>query len=448
MRHRDAADVVVVGAGIAGLVAACRIAEAGLSPLVLEAHPTRVGGRLEAAVRNGHTLDLGGTWIGSGHVRAAALARELGIGTWLSWDHGERVFSGPSRVGGLAHRAVDRLTAIDQRMAEIRLARLSRHICHHTPWHSPLSRVLDRTTLDAWLSRAALTARSRAGLRLLLTNVLAVDLRQVSLLHALYYLRSNGGLGRLLRTTGGAQERLLTGGAHLMAERLAERLGDAVRLGSRVRRIEQDGGGVVVESDSGRVRAGAAVVALPPTLSAGLDIEPRVPARDRLAECTRQGDVVRMVALYDEPFWRERGLSGEAWGPGMPFSLTHDVSAPGGPGVLSVFALGPQARRLRQVPAEARRAAVLGALARCFGPEAGHAAAYVERDWVGDAWTRGGYGGAVGPGGWTRHGHALREPAGRVCWAGTETAREHTGYVEGAIESGERAAGEALALAG
>jgi monoamine oxidase len=158
------------------------------------------------------------------------------------------------------------------------------------------------------------------------------------------------------------------------------------------------------------------------------------------------GSVVKCMAVYDEPFWREAGLSGQAMSERGPVKLTFDNSAPDGrPGVLLGFLEAREARRLGAADGRERRRAVLECFGRYFGPRAVEPERFIERSWADEEWSRGCYGGYFGPGGWTEHGPSLREAIGRIHWAGTETAMEWMGYMDGAVRSGERAAREVLA---
>jgi monoamine oxidase len=214
-----------------------------------------------------------------------------------------------------------------------------------------------------------------------------------------------------------------------------------------VRRIEQGTDRVIVASDGVVADARHVVVAVPPVLASRIDYAPALPAlRDQLTQKVPAGSVVKCNVVYDRPFWRDQGLSGQAAGGHEPIKFTFDNSPPSGvPGVLVCFLEGAEARRYgRLAPAE-RRDAVLGSLRAYFGPEAAQPVEFVERDWSAEPWTRGCYGAHFGPGVWTQFGPALREPVGRIHWAGTETASRWNGYIDGAIASGRRAAAEVLA---
>ena len=159
-----------------------------------------------------------------------------------------------------------------------------------------------------------------------------------------------------------------------------------------------------------------------------------------------QGTVVKCFAVYDEPFWRRDGLTGQGASDAGPVRVTFDNSPPdGSPGVLLGFLEGDWARRLIRLPAWERRSLVLDTFRRLFGPRAGVPEHYLEKSWADEEYTRGCYGAAMTTGAWTAFGEALRAPVGPIHWAGAETATVWSGYMEGAVRSGESAATDALA---
>jgi monoamine oxidase len=416
--------------------------------VVLEARE-RVGGRLETTVVDGQALDLGGAWIGASHVRAKRLADSLGLETWLAEVNGVSVVCDEGQVRDSRRYQRDHpLATFDYRVASWRLDRLARTITPAAPWEVPNADVLDAKTVEEWLAESAHTERARRTLSGTIANIFSAEPGEVSLLHALFYLRSNGGLGPLLGSTGGAQERLVVGGAARLADGLAESLGEAIELGAAVHAVTDRDNRVVLDADRITVEATSAIIAIPPYLAADIAFDPGLPAsRVQLMHSLARGDVIRAVSVYDTAFWREDGLAGEIWGPELPCSFTHDMSPPDGrPGVLATFFVGERARRIRALTPPERRVQTLDALARCLGPGAACPLAHHERDWRRDPWTGGGYSASLGPGMWSRNGSELRRSVGRIAWAGTETATEHAGYAEGALQSGERAAGEVLAL--
>jgi monoamine oxidase len=227
---------------------------------------------------------------------------------------------------------------------------------------------------------------------------------------------------------------------------MAHELGDAVRLGAPVGRIGHDDEGVTVHADRHELRAGRCIVALPPALAGRLRYAPALPGyRDQLAQRVPMGTVLKFFAIYDEPFWRHAGMTGQAVSDRGPVKVTFDNSpSDGTPGVLLGFAEGDAGRRIGLLDPAERRRKVLECFPRYFGRRAARPSAFVEQSWAEEEHTRGCYAGYFPPGVWTSYGPALRRPVGRLHWAGTETASVFCGYIEGAVRSGERAARELL----
>jgi monoamine oxidase len=271
---------------------------------------------------------------------------------------------------------------------------------------------------------------------------------KMSLLHFLFYLKSNSGLENMVSFSGGNQAERITGGSHLISERIATALGDdVVRLNTPVRAITQHGDGVTVAHEGGEYTAERVIVAIPPTLAGRIDYRPSLPAiRDKLTQQYPMGSVVKAQVAYAEPFWRSDGLSGFADSLDEPPFFTIDSSpADGSCGVLAGLFVARGARRLEAMSPEDRRQLVLECLARTHGPRAAEPLDYAEKVWSAEEYTRGCYGGHLAPGAWTQYGPALAEPVGLIHWAGTETSDISNGYMDGAVRSGKRAASEVIA---
>jgi len=445
------ADVIVVGAGLAGLAAARAVAAAGRTPLVVEARD-RVGGRtLNHPIGDGKVVEVGGQWVGPTQHRLLALAAELGVKTYPTYTDGDNLIEWEGRL--IRYRGaipkISKGVLADVGQAQFRLDRMARSVPLEAPWEAPKAQWLDSQTFASWLRRNVVSQSARTLLEMGVEAVWAQEPADLSLLHVLFYIHSAGSFDALIGTEGGAQQDRFAGGSQLLALRMAEALGaDAIVLGTPVRAIEHGAGAVAVRGDGGwEARGRRVIVALPPTLAGRLIYDPPLCGhRDQLTQRMAQGTVAKCMAIYETPFWREQGLSGTATSVPGPARVIFDNSPPdGSPGVLLGFLEGRIARRLGQRPAGERRQAIVDGFARIFGPAAAAPVDYVERLWAEEEFTRGCYGCAMPTGAWTEYGSALRAPVGAIHWAGAETATVWSGYMDGALQSGQRAAAEALA---
>jgi monoamine oxidase len=451
MDHRDA-DVCVVGAGYSGLTAAWRLHQAGRSVVVLEARQ-RIGGRVWTERRpDGSWIDRGAGWMGPGQDGVYALAREMGIATYAQYVQGDNLLErhgAVHRYRGLVPRGLGLSGLLGFGVAFTRIDRMSRRIPIDDPWSAPHAERLDALSFEAWASRPW-NVPSRTARELLRTTVqglFACSAAEVSLLHVLFHLHAAGGFEFQTRVEGGAENDRIVGGMQAVLDQIATRLAGAVCLGAPVRAVAQDDAGVMVSADGVRVRAARVVIAVPPWLSGCIAYAPKLPAdRALLVQRTPAGCAVKIALVYDDPFWRADGLSGESVALGSPVALTIDGCGPTPPpGILHAFLAGPDAQRWGRLDAGERRAVVLHAVVNRFGAKAAAPRAYIEQSWADEEWTRGCYMTHFPPGVLTSFGPALRAPVGRIHWAGTETATRSNGFVDGAIRAGERVAQECLA---
>ncbi|OMC08110.1 flavin monoamine oxidase family protein [Mycolicibacterium fortuitum] len=423
----EQATVVVVGAGISGLTAARELHRRGIDVVVLEA-ADRLGGRtMSETTALGSTVDLGGQWIGHDHHRLMALADELGLTRY-------RMHTGP--MPGLIHRS-RRLSlaspAVLMSVAALAGMEVLSRIGVPRRWGD--------TTVESWLRRVP-GRTARRLLEVIAAVSWTADLDRHSVYAAARMIGLQGGVLTMLSTKGGAQDSLIIEGMRGLADGLAAELDSRIRLGHRVVSISCDGSGVIARTTAGEVRAAKVIVTVPAPVGASITYQPPLPAeRTRLVDSTYMGSVYKAIAVYDRPFWRQ-GKGGELIVLDGPGGGVFDTSPPDGPGHLCVLIGGPAARELDDLSVDERRRAVLQPLVSQIGPKVLQPVGWHEKSWHTDEYVGGGY--MALPIAGTLEGLLPLPftPVGDIHWAGTETAIDHPGYIEGAIESGLRVAQE------
>ena len=447
----DSCDVVVVGAGIAGLTAAERLVAAGLDVRVLEARD-RVGGRTECGrFASGTAIELGGQWVGPTQDEVLALVERLGLETFTVHDEGVSLLfaNGERSLGhdetfGLGSESARAFASLVEH-----IDRIASGIDRDAPWDSAEARVLDRMTAAQWLEENCDDSAARDFAATMLTTIVAAEAHEYSALHMLFYLSSGGGLHRMMLTIGGAQEARVRGGTHQLSEGLARQLGQRVLLDEEVLRVDgwgyhsaEDGTSITVTTTRRTLTCRRIVIALPPTMATRVSYEPPLPsARDRAQSHMLPGDVVKFQIEYPRAFWRDAGLSGTVMSLDHDVSLVYDNCVPDSDaGILVAFVEGSHARALYEVDEAERERRVVADLTEYFGEEASRPLEVLQRNWTDEPFTRGCYGGRFGTGLWTTVGSHLAAPTGRIHWAGAETSAVWNGYIDGAIRSGQRAA--------
>jgi monoamine oxidase len=443
-------DFVIVGGGYAGLTATRQLLKAGKTVKLLEARE-RIGGRVHTQQFDGFYLDMGGAWVGPTQDKIFDLIREFGLETFPTYDEGKSTLMMNGKLknykGLIPPLPIPSLLSLDGAIKKI--TKLSKTVNLQEPWKTPDANHWDSMTLQTWMDKQMSFNTAKKLFQIASEAIWSAHPNEISMLHALFYTKSGTDFETLMNVKNGAQEERILGGAMAVALKMAELFPEnTIQLNAPVKTIVQDAERVEVIGKDFNYTCKKVIVAIPPTLAGRIDYQPLLPAnRDQLMQRIPMGTVWKCYAVYDRPFWREKGLNGlAASGEGF-VSVTFDNSPKdGSKGILMGFVLANQAKAFSLLSENERKKAVLNQFESFFGKEAGSPNFYIDKSWAEEEFTRGCYAGVMPTGAWTSLGKHLREPVGHIHWAGTETSDVWNGYIDGAVRSGERVALEVLGL--
>lgn len=447
MGHKD---VIVIGAGYSGLMAARTLKRAGKNVLLLEARD-RVGGRVHTQqLDNGTYIDLGAQWIGPTQDQMYDLLKEYHIPFFPTHQKGKTILYWEGKQknykGLIPPLSIPALLSLD--MAIKKLNRLSKTVNTTTPWETPKAEYWDSMTLQTWMEKQMSSQKARNLFSLAAQAIFAAHPAEVSMLFAMFYTRSGRDFDTLMNIDNGAQQDRILGGADLPAKRIAEELGDDIRLSQAVQEIEQIEDRVIIKVKNHEYISKKVIIAIPPPLVQKIHFKPGLSSqRHQLLQRMPMGAVWKCYAIYPKPFWREKGLNGIVASDQGFGNVVFDTSPKDGScGILMSFVLADHARRFSLLSEKERKEEILKSFKRYFGEEAGSPLNYIDQSWAEEEWSRGCYTAFMPTHTLSTIGYLLRQPEGHIHFAGTETSDKWNGYMEGAVLAGIREANEVLKL--
>lgn len=439
-------DCVIVGAGFGGLTAATQLARRGLDVLVLEARD-RIGGRVENVhFSTGELVEQGGQWVFPNHDRMLEMIAEAGVETMpahpgkltvVQQGVAKAVSQSPDED---AHRSPFAVADLGQGV--LRLRRLADRTVDDPVWAEANVKWLSQP-IERWINTNGRTPAAERDMNAALQPVFQQPLSDVTLADVLARVREGIDLENLIATNGDIGQVRLVEGIFPLVQRLADQLKGKIRLSTPVETIDQEADSViVVTADGERIPAKTAVLSVPPWLAKDLVWAPQLdPWRYETVQKTPAGTIIKCHMLFDKPWWRAEGLSGQMAADDGPVRVTFDTSDPSSQrGTIMGFFEGPEAAGLTKFSQSMRERVFRDALVAVFGDKAADPVEYIDKDWGADPYTKGSHGAHFAPGLWSVTGQQLRARFGRVHFAGAEYANKFNGYMEGAVRSGTDAA--------
>ena len=443
-------DVIVIGAGYAGVAAAKKLNQAGKDFVVLEARD-RVGGRSSSELSpTGVRLDFGATWIGPTQLKVYEWVNEVNAAHYDTYDSGKNllIYKGSATKYTGTIPKIDPLSLVNLGMSISAFNKMARQIDISKPWDHPKAGLWDGMTLETWMRKKLFRPKAYNLFKVGIQTIYAVEPSEISLLFALFYAVSGDNLDALMSIKDGAQQTILSDGTQGVVKKIAEPLMPHILLNHPVLKIEQNETSVKVYTANQVFEAKKCILTVPPSVIQHITFDPPLPLdKQQLYQRMPMGAAMKCFVIYKSPFWRESGFSGQIVSDEYPVKVTFDVGDStnnDGPGKMLVFVEGNDTRDFIRLPLTQRKAMIIEKLVQAFGELAAQPLDYADKSWIDEYYSKGCYTGVMGPNTLSKFGKYLRTPFKNIHFAGTETAERWAGYLDGAIESGYRAAHEVI----
>ncbi|WP_170885577.1 flavin monoamine oxidase family protein [Bacillus alkalicellulosilyticus] len=433
-------DVLIIGAGLAGLSAAQELTKAGYCVRILEAK-NRVGGRVLSVPYQGGVLELGAQWIAPTHKRVHALLKEANLTLTPTFTKGKTLFFNMNTYEKIDTQPFSLHAKIDMYRFQQKLDKLASTLPMERPWQAEKAMDLDSQSVEKFVLH---TLKSETGKRFIqrkLEELMCKNLSEVSLLDLLWNIRAAGSVQNILK----AETYWLKEGTQKLAEHLSNGLTKSIEFGEVIQEVCWNDNQVTVKSKQHTWNAKKLILTMLSPLTNEIHFEPPLPTQYvQLTQNIGETAVIKAMVVYDRPFWRDNGLSGSSYGGEGPIHMTVDSSIENQVGVLTIISSGREALSFGKQSEEERKKTVIEILKRLYGEKASTPIYYKEKKWTEEPFIRSGYGSHFPPTVLTQYKEALYQPVGPIHFAGSETATEWRLYMEGALASGERVAQEII----
>ena len=456
-------DVLIIGGGLSGLAAGNYLFDHNTKNfLVLEARD-RVGGRTCTVDYKGHSVDVGGAYVGPFQNRILRLAREFNIRTHRVNSKGKNVLTlsngSRSEYRGTIPTSLGVFTLLDINYLLCRTQELSEQISNLAPWsNEELSSKYDDMTVEDWLQTLGETEEAKDVYRVAARTILCVEPSEVSMFAWLSYISNGLGIMRLCEVENGAQERKFSGGSQQISNRLRQKLGsDRVLLNHPVKHVEWSSTSDLVRITCTNNRVFASrhvIIALAPSLYKTIQFEPELPAKKQEAtERMYMGSIIKTITVFKRAYWREKGYSGSVLNTSrdtLPVIFSYDNTSDEDHFYsIMGFIVADSSRKWAKQTREERRQAICEQYAQAFqcNELLTNCEEYIEQNWSAEQYSGGCYTDIMPKNVLS----SLREQLstscgdrGQLLFAGTELATRFSGYMDGAVQAGERAAFDVL----